>query len=136
MQQASKSNNYHYNKKLKVFANTLRNNGTKAEACLWKYVLRAGKFQKYKFRRQRPVLNFIADFMCFDLMLVIEVDGYSHLLQETIEKDVIKTKSLEAIGFSVLRFTDEKVLHEIGNVQRELDIFLEKFHKGKNHIVE
>lgn len=74
--------------------------------------------------------------MCFDLMLVIEVDGYSHLLQETIEKDVIKTKSLEAIGFSVLRFTDEKVLHEIGNVQRELDAFLEKFHKGKNHIVE
>ncbi len=130
MQRASKSNNYHYNKKLKVFANTLRNNGTKAEACLWKYVLRAGKLRKYKFRRQRPVLNFIADFMCFDLMLVIEVDGYSHLLEETIEKDTIKTKALENIGFTVLRFTDNKVLNDIKNVERELEAFVINFEKG------
>ena len=48
---------------------------TKAEACLWKYVLRAGKMKSFQFRRQRPVLNYIADFMCKELMLIIEVDG-------------------------------------------------------------
>ena len=57
MQPASKSNNYHYNKKLQSYANELRHNMTKAEACLWKYVLKAGELHGYKFRRQRPVLH-------------------------------------------------------------------------------
>jgi len=43
MQPANKSNNYHYNKNLQPFANKLRKEMTKAEACLWKYVLRARK---------------------------------------------------------------------------------------------
>ncbi len=64
MQLASKSNNYHYNKNLQPYANKLRKKMTKAEACIWKYVLRARKLKGYQFRRQRPVLNFIADFMC------------------------------------------------------------------------
>ena len=75
---ASKRNNYHYNKELQPLASKLRKDMTKAKACLWKYVLRAGTMMGYKFRRQRPVLNYIADFMCMELMLVIEVDGYSH----------------------------------------------------------
>ena len=48
---------------------------TKAEACLWKYVLRASRMKGYGFRRQRPIMNYIADFMCKELMLVIEVDA-------------------------------------------------------------
>ena len=51
---------------------------TKAEACLWKYVLRAGQLKSYQFRRQRPILNYVADFMCMELMLIIEVDGITH----------------------------------------------------------
>ena len=43
MEKASANNNWHYNPKLKTFANSLRNNMTKAEASLWKYVLKAGK---------------------------------------------------------------------------------------------
>ena len=78
----SKSNFHGYNKNLKGFARELRNNGTKAEACLWKYVLRAGKMQGFQFRRQRPVMNYIADFMCKELMLVIEVDGIIHTYSE------------------------------------------------------
>jgi very-short-patch-repair endonuclease len=54
--------NHHYNKNLQPFANRLRKEMTKAEACLWKYVLRAGKMKGFQFRRQRPVLNYIADF--------------------------------------------------------------------------
>ena len=85
MHPASKSNNYHYNPLLKQFASKLRNDGTKAEACLWKYVLRAKKFKGYQFRPQRPLLNYIADFMCPELMLIIEVDGITHC-----DEDVVK----------------------------------------------
>jgi very-short-patch-repair endonuclease len=59
--------NHEYNKNLQPFANKLRKNITKAEACLWKYVLKAKQLKGYQFRRQRPVLNYIADFMCKEL---------------------------------------------------------------------
>ena len=131
MQPASKSNNYHYNKKLQPFANQLRKNMTKAEACLWKYVLRAGQLQGYKFRRQRPVLNYIADFMCPELMLIIEVDGITHLDEEVAEKDEIRQKALEEIGFTVLRFNDDEVLNDIRNVERVLDAYVEEYEMKK-----
>ncbi len=130
MKPASSLNNYHYNKNLQVFANKLRNNGTKSEACIWKYVLRAGKLKKYKFRRQRPILNYIADFMCFELMLIIEVDGYSHLHQEAIRKDAIRQKNLEDVGFTVIRFTDNEVLSDIENVERVLEGFIHEYELG------
>ena len=127
MQPASKSNNHHYNKNLQPFANKLRNNGTKSEACLWKYVLKAGKLHGYKFRRQRPVLKYIADFMCMDLMLIIEVDGMSHWDEEVVKNDEIRQKKLEEVGFSVIRFSDEEVLRDIENVERVLEGFIEEY---------
>lgn len=56
--------NHYYNKNLQPNANRLRKEMTKAEACLWKYVLRARKMKGFQFKRQRPVLIYIADFMC------------------------------------------------------------------------
>jgi very-short-patch-repair endonuclease len=73
-----KYENHLYNKTLQPYANRLRKEMTKAEACLWKYVLRAKKRGGFQFRRQRPVLNYIADFMCMELMLIIELDGITH----------------------------------------------------------
>jgi very-short-patch-repair endonuclease len=127
MQPASKSNNFHYNKNLQSYANKLRKNMTKAEACLWKYVLKAGKLKGYKFKRQRPVLNYIADFMCTDLMLVIETDGFSHNLKEVTEKDINKQNDLENIGFKVIRFDDNEVLNDIENVERVLLAYIDAF---------
>lgn len=75
---ADETNNYAYNKKLQPFANRLRKVMTKAEACLWKYVLRSRQMKGYQLRRQRTVLNYIADFLCKELKLVIEVDGSTH----------------------------------------------------------
>lgn len=98
---------------------------TKAEACLWKYALRSGKLKNWQFRRQRPILNFIADFMSKDLLLVVEVDGYTHNFEETIDKDLIKEKALEEVGFKVIRFQDEEVLNDIDNVIRELEYQVE-----------
>jgi very-short-patch-repair endonuclease len=89
---------------------------TKAEICLWKYVLR-GKMTGYTFNRQRPVLNYIVDFMCKPLKLIIEVDGITHLDPKVAIKDVLRQKALESVGFVVIRFKDEEVLGQIESVR-------------------
>jgi very-short-patch-repair endonuclease len=124
-------NNYHlYNTNLQPFANKLRKTMTKAEACLWKYALRARQMKGYQFRRQRPVINFIADFMCKELMLVIEVDGISHQFEEVIRKDERKQAALEAAGFTVLRFSDNDVLTDMMGVIEYLEDWIEEREKA------
>jgi very-short-patch-repair endonuclease len=103
---------------------------TKAEACLWKYALRARMMKGYSFRRQRPILNYIADFACLELQLVIEVDGYTHSLDETIIKDAIKQDALEKAGFSVMRFSDREVLMDMSNVILKIESFIEDWEKS------
>lgn len=114
---ADRENLYSYNKALKQKARDLRNNATKSKACLWKYVLRARMMKGYQFRRQRPVLNYIADFMCKELKLIIELDGITHSWEETLAKDEQRQKELEAAGFRVLRFDDDLVLRHINVVR-------------------
>lgn len=97
---------------------------TKAEACLWKYILKERQLNGYQFRRQRPVLKYIADFMCMELMLIIEVDGITHHWEETMIKDKKKQGDLEAAGFTVLRFTDEEVLKNINSVHAFLVVWI------------
>ncbi len=121
-----KYSNHFYNKNLQPYANRLRKEMTKAEACLWKYVLRAGKLKDYSFRRQRPVLNYIADFMCKPLMLIIEVDGSIHELEGVMRKDKERQQALEEAGFTVLRFTNEEVLTNIQWVHSYLEDWIEK----------
>lgn len=127
---ANKENHYGYNAKLQPFANQLRKDLTKAEACLWKYALRAGMRKGYSFRRQRPVLNFIADFMCKELKLVIEVDGITHTWEETVVKDRIKDEKLKEAGFQILRFDDEDVLKNINKVIEEIDLKIEEIERN------
>ena len=117
---ADETNNYAYNKWLQPFANNLRKKMTKAEACLWKYALRAGRIKGYQFRRQRPVLQYIATFLCKELKLVIEVDGITHLDDETGEKDKQKA-ALESAGFTIIRFTDEDVLKNMSGVIQRIE---------------
>lgn len=118
--------NHHYNKHLQPYASKLRKQMTKAEACLWKYVLKAGQMKGYQFRRQRPVLRYISDFMCPELKLIIEVDGITHHFEETIIKDEKKQKDLKEAGFSVLRFSDHEVLNHIHSVVRCIEDWIEK----------
>ena len=122
----SNNDNHYYNKNLQPYANRLRKEMTKAEACLWKYVLRAGKMKGFQFRRQRPALKYIADFMCKELMLIIEVDGITHHSEEAIKKDEFRQNVLEEAGFTVLRFTDEEVLNNIQFVHSYLEDWIEK----------
>lgn len=84
----------------------------------------------YGFRRQRPVLNYIADFMCKELMLIIELDGLTHSWEEVAEKDSRKQAELEAAGFTVLRFTDEEVLTQIDRVLAKIEEYIDVFEAG------
>ena len=128
--------NYNYNKTLQPFANKLRHNMTRAEACLWKYALRASSLG-VPFRRERPIGRFIADFVCLPLKLVIEVDGVTHLYEETQEKDVIKDKELKEMGYEVLRFEDNVILGNIDFVVESIKGKIEELRlihpKGKIH---
>lgn len=117
--------NYYYNKSLKETARRLRKESTKAEVKLWNEVLRGSQIHGYTFLRQRLVLNYIVDFMCKELKLIVEVDGFSHEWAKQWELDKKRQKELEEVGFTVLRFTDEEVLDDIRNVQRVIELWIE-----------
>ncbi|MBN2165152.1 MAG: DUF559 domain-containing protein [Marinilabiliaceae bacterium] len=95
-----------YNPKLKELARKLRNNSTKSEIILWGY-LKGKQMYGYDFHRQKPIKDYIVDFFCKDLMLAIELDGYSHTLDEVFEKDEVKDQNLNELGITVLRFNDQ-----------------------------
>ena len=78
----------------------------------------------YQFRRQRPVLDFIADFMCKELRLVIEVDGITH--DNRLERDKHRDDKLRQAGFYVFRFTDEEVLTNREGVMRAIERIIEE----------
>ena len=115
-----------YNPVLRPLAHNNRYEMTKAEACLWKYALRAGQMKGYNFNRQRPVLNYIADFMCKKINLIVEVDGISHSFEGANEKDLVRQTNLEKAGFTVLRFKDADILKDIKRVKQIIyDVLVE-----------
>ena len=98
-----------YNPNLKELARQLRNNSTKAEIILWQKLKRKQMYG-YDFHRQKPIDNYIIDFFCHELMLGIEVDGYSHQIIEVFNKDVKKEGVMNMLGIYILRFSDVQVL--------------------------
>lgn len=121
--------NNHYNKSHKGLAKALRSKMTKAEACLWKYALK-GNQRGVSFRRQRPIDQYIVDFVCLPLKLIIEVDGLTHQYPEVMENDKVRQKKLEEFGFTVLRFEDGDILNDINAVIRNIDFEIEKLSKS------
>ena len=107
-----------YNKKLTALARANRKNPTVAETKMWYEVLRMRQFAHYKFLRQKPIANFIVDFYCSELHLVIEIDGDTH--GKTITYDLERTGFLNARGLAVVRYTNEDVLKNIAVVYDDL----------------
>ena len=87
-------------------ARELRNQATPAERLLWRYLAR-GQLGA-KFSRQMPVGPYFADFMCRDLKLIVELDGFSHEMRQAA--DAARTQVIETEGYRVLRFTNADVL--------------------------
>ena len=97
-----------------IFANAyhLRNNMTRAEKLLWEE-LRKNKLG-VRFKPQHPMIFYIADFYCYALKLVIEIDGPIH--DETKEKDENRSKDLEEVGNTVIRFTNDEIYYRMPDV--------------------
>jgi very-short-patch-repair endonuclease len=107
-----------YNRQLVEKAKELRKNMTPAEKRPWYGYLRTFKF---RILRQRPIDNFIVDFFCAQLRLVIEVDGESHFTDEGRDYDWERTQILEGYGLKVLRFTNDDVLQDLEGVCRRIE---------------
>jgi len=85
---------------------------TPAERKLW-YALRGRRLVGYKFRRQVPIGRYIADFVCFNPRLIVEVDGGQH---NNNAYDKRRDNWLKAQGFKLVRFWNPDVLKNISNV--------------------
>jgi leucyl-tRNA synthetase len=103
----------------------LRKNQTEAEQALWEAIRK--KALDVNVRRQHIIGANIVDFVSIDHKLVIEVDGKIHLGQK--EYDAERTKQLESIGFNVIRFTNEEILHDIDTVVSKIKLKLEELPK-------
>lgn len=104
---------------LKEFVKQNRSKPTAAEEKMWE-LLRDRRLENYKFRRQHIIGKYIADFVCIEHKLVIEIDGLIHQLPENKESDEIRTNWLESIGFRVIRFTNDEVLTNLEKVINEI----------------
>lgn len=102
----------------------LRNESTKAEIMLWAK-LKNGNFLNLKFRRQHGIGRYVTDFYCTKLRLVIELDGDSHLNEDAIEYDKIRTEYFNENRISVLRFTNTDVYKNINGVLESIKKFIE-----------
>lgn len=90
-----------------------RDHPTEAERLLWKYL--STNTMGVHFRQQHPVMDYIPDFACLKLKLLIEVDGGYHFEGEQPERDTERTHNLESEGYTIIRFTNEEVLNNIDN---------------------
>lgn len=114
-----------YNKKLKPLARRLRKDGTKGEALLWRDVLKAKQHWPYQFNRQLIIGDYIVDFICRKLKLIIEIDGSSHFANS--EEDFKRQIFLESRGYTFLRFPEYVVVFRIDEVIMEIDYAIKCF---------
>lgn len=98
--------------KNRSFARSMRREPTEAEDRLWG-ALRGRRLDRIKFRRQVPVGAYIADLVCAEAMLIVEIDGSQHA--DSIH-DAERAAALKAHGFRVLRFWNDEVLRELNAV--------------------
>jgi len=102
-------------------AKRLRNNLTPSERIFWKKL--KASFPLIRFRRQHPIAEYVADFYCHKLKLVIEIDGSIHELDSVIENDKKKEAYFISIGLKVFRFTNEDIKHRADSCIEEIRKF-------------
>jgi very-short-patch-repair endonuclease len=104
-------------------ARNLRKNRTDAENRMW-YFLRNRRLNGYKFVREKVIGKYIADFVCREKKLIIEVDGGQHMTAAAYDQQ--RTKDLEAIGYQVIRVWNNEVHENIQGVMETILNLLEK----------
>ena len=104
-----------------------RKHSTLSEILLWNE-LKQRKILGYRFTRQKPIANFIVDFYCSKLKLVIEVDGVTH--DAKYNKDQIRDNQLQELGLQILRCDDEDILKNtnwvVSDITKHVELIEEK----------
>ncbi len=106
---------------LKQYAEENRNKPTEAESVLWEAL--KGNGIGDKFRRQHIISDFIVDFFCAELGLIIEVDGGYHNYPPQMKSDAERTEVLSKLGYIEIRFNNEEVLGDIDGVLQKISNF-------------
>jgi very-short-patch-repair endonuclease len=101
-------------------AKAMRQNPTNAEKVLWD-ILNKNQILGLRFKFQHPISQFIADFYCHKIKLVVEADGEIHSTMENKEKDEGRDDEMERLGIKTLRFTNEAVIHDLEGVKKSIE---------------
>lgn len=112
--------NMHYGASKLIFqrAEELRTHCTWEEEVIWEY-LSSNKLG-VKFRRQHPMLFYVADFYCHQLKLVIEIDGGIHNKEDVKINDALRQKEIEKLGIHIIRFTNSQVKNNIEKIVEDI----------------
>lgn len=119
-----------YNRKLTHLARQLRKNSTLSEVLLWEQI--KGKALGVEFHRQVPILDYIVDFYCHEIMMAIEIDGISHDNPEKFTDDQVRQARIEALGVTFARVDDLDVKRNLHNVLTYLEGFVRRLEAGES----
>ena len=116
-------NRQNYNKENVIYARVNRKNPTKCEGLVWHMILK-NKNLGVKFIRQKMIWNYIVDFYCKELKLVIEIDGESHNYKYNYDQK--RKKYLQSLWLKILIYTDEQVLNNLKWVFEDIKYNIEQ----------
>ena len=115
-----------YRQDLKQLSRELRNKSTLAEVLLWNQ-LKQRKMLGYQFARQKPIWDYIVDFYCPKLKLVVEIDGDSH--RDRFATDLRRQQLIQNMGIHFLRFNDLDVKKDMRNVLQVIENWITQHRK-------
>ena len=98
-------------------ARTLRQSMTEAERRVWQ-ILRSHQMQGYKFRRQVPIGDYIADFVCHEARLIVEIDGGQH--DRLSPREAERSGFLQNEGYRILRFWNDEIRENLDGVHHTI----------------
>ena len=105
--------------KKNILARILRKNQTPQESKMWN-ILRNQQIRGCKFRRQYPIGEYIVDFVCKEIKLIIEIDGGQHNESDNITYDGKRTEYLNSKGYKVIRFWNNEIRENMQGVYHRL----------------
>jgi very-short-patch-repair endonuclease len=100
-----------------VRARAPRQDMTEAEKQIWQ-ILRSRQMEGHKFRRQVPIGRYIADFVCHDARLIVEIDGGQH--DSSSPREIQRTEFLQNEGYRVLRFWNDEIRENLDGVHHTI----------------
>jgi len=98
-------------------ARTLRQNMTEAERGVWQ-ILRSHQMQEHKFRRRVAIGRYIADFVCHEARLIVEIDGGQH--DRSSPREAERSGFLQGEGYRILRFWNNEILANLDGVHQTI----------------